>query len=157
MDGVGVWKEAESGFAVDLSELIAGAQAQQQKKAVAEAEQTPAGAPLTWRVTPEQVARINICDRAAIDEFYFDAGNFKRLSCSAWSFLRHNPSFRVVISAEDLLQQVYCDLITGFIKFRPFDTAISWAVFKSFRFAAVGGLDEVAIYKERKKCQKQAS
>lgn len=155
-----VLKEAESGFCVDLSVLVAQAMHEQQEREVAkytEIEETPPDMRLTWRTTPEQVAKINAGEREAIDEFYFE--NFERLKFSAWRFLRNNGFIKAVASYEDLLQQVYFDLRTGAVKLRPFDRAIGSAVFYSFRYAAVGGFDEIYIYqkKERGECQRVAN
>ena len=113
-------------------------------------EETPAGQKLTWNVTPEEIARINAGNREALDAFYFDADNLRRIKYSAYSFMRKNFFLLSVISWEDLVQQVYCDLVTGMTKLKPYDRAISQAIFNSFRYAAVGGLDEIFIPKERK-------
>ena len=122
-------------------------------------EQTPEGERLTWHVTPEQIARINIGDREALDAFYFDEDNFLRLRHSAYKFMRHNTFVKAVASHEDLLQQVYADLRVGLLKLRPYDHAISSAIFHSFRYAAVGGIDETYIHviKEKKRCQRQVN
>ena len=122
-------------------------------------EQTPEGERLTWHVTPEQIARINIGDREALDAFYFDEDNFLRLRYSVYKFMRHNTFVKAVASHEDLLQQVYADLRLGLLKLRPFDHAIGCAIFHSFRYAPVGGIDEVYVFKtkEEKRCQKQAN
>lgn len=153
-------KEAESGFTVDLSALVAQALQEQREKAsekYAHVEQTPEGGSLTWNVTPEQVARINAGEREALDKFYFD--NLQRLTYSAYRFMRNNAYVKAVASYEDLLQQVYFDLRTGAVKLRPFDRAISSAVFHSFRYAPVGGHDEVYIYKAKEigQCQRVAN
>ena len=92
-----------------------------------------------------------------IDEFYFS--NMRRLTCAAYSHIRHNYSITSIASYEDLLQQVYIELRTGVIKLRPFDKAINGAVYRSFRYAPVGGNDTTFIYqdKERGQCQKAAN
>ena len=156
----------------DISELIANAIKTQQNRPrvitpkqqpkpqkVLEIEQTPEGEPLTWNVTPEQIARINMGDREALDEFYFESENFLRLKFSAHKYMRNNAYAHVTASYEDLIQQVYLDLRLGLLKFRPFDHAISCAIFHSFRYAPVGGIDEVYVFKtkEEKKCQKQVN
>ncbi|MBQ8229981.1 MAG: hypothetical protein IJZ32_04740 [Clostridia bacterium] len=153
-------KEAESGFTVDLSALVAQALQEKREKAsekYAHVEQTPEGERLTWNATPEQVARINAGEREALDKFYFD--NLQRLTYCAYRFMRNNAYVKAVASYEDLLQQVYFDLRTGAVKLRPYDRAISSAVFHSFRFAPVGGYDEVYIYKvkESGQCQRVAN
>ncbi|MBQ8322816.1 MAG: hypothetical protein IJX91_02495 [Clostridia bacterium] len=148
---------AVKGFEVDFEQLVEAARQRKREKAAKNfslVEEIPAGESLTWAVTPEQVARINARNREALDGFYF--ANLRRLTFSAYRFMRNNAYLQSVISYEDLLQQVYFDLRTGVLKLRPFDSAISSAVYHSFRYAAVGGDDEVYIYqvKEKRKCQK---
>ena len=141
-----IWKEATKGAEVDFPALVLSAIRAKQEQAAAKVEtveQIPAGEKLTWHVTPEQIARINAGDRAALDEFYFD--NLYRLRCSAYRYMRNNAYVKAVASYEDLLQQVYCDLRTGAVKLRPYDKAICRAVFHSFRFAPVGGEDGIYI------------
>lgn len=155
-----IFKEAKSGFEIDLSALVAQALREQQEREEAkyeEIEETPPDKVLTWHTTPEQIARINAGDRAALDEFYFK--NLTRLRFSAYRFMRNNEYVKAVASYEDLLQQVYFDLRTGAVKLRPFDAAISQAVFHSFKYAPVGGFDEIYIYKakERRQCQRAAN
>ncbi len=136
---------------INVSELIAQAIEQkraEEQQAYTEVEEIPAGERLTWSVTPEQIARINACEREAIDEFYFDEDNFRRLKFSAYRFMRHNSYLQTVVSFEDLIQQVYCDLASGMVKLRPYDSAITQGIYTSFRFSAVGGLDEIYIYRE---------
>ncbi len=144
---------------VDVTSLIEEAIRAKQAQAAARfatVEETPAGEVLTWKVTPEQIARINAGEREALDEFYFE--NLTRLRFSAYRFLRHNGYVKAVASYEDLLQQVYCDLRTGLLKLRPYDYAITRAVFHSFEYAAVGGIDDVYVYERRgRKCQKQVN
>lgn len=171
--GAMAWAEAENGAGIDFTALLSEAiQAKRAReaKAIAEkderseqatkeaAERAPRGKALTYAVTPEQITRINAGDRAAVDKFYFD--NLQRLTYSAYRFMRNNAYLKTIVSHEDLLQQVYFDLRAGIIRFRPFDTAINGAVFTSFRYAAVGGLDELYIYQtveERGKCRREAS
>lgn len=151
-----ILKEEESGFEIDLSALVAQAlqkqQAQEAEKYLSEIEQTPQEERLTWNTTPEQIARINAGERAALDEFYFN--NYMRIVYSAHRFMRHNAYVKAVANYEDLIQQVYCDLRTGLLKLRPYDLAISLAIYHSFRYAAVGGMDEIYIHGV-KQCQKQ--
>ena len=142
----------------DISALIETAIKERDEKRIKTysiVEEVPTGQGLKWWDTqPEQVARINAGAREAIDAFYFE--NYKKIVYSGWAFLRKNAYLRSVISHEDLMQQVYFDLRTGVLKLRPFDKAITRAVYTSFRFAAVGGLDEIYIYEDkkgRKKCQ----
>lgn len=150
----------ENKIEVSLSDVVELAMARQKEeeraKRAAEAkelesvESTPQGEKLTWKVTPEQIARINAGERSALDAFYFDTDNLRRIKYSAYSFMRKKRFLLSVISWEDLVQQVYCDLVTGMTKLKPYDKAISQAIFNSFRYAAVGGLDEIFIPKERK-------
>ncbi|MBQ8375039.1 MAG: hypothetical protein IJX98_05660 [Clostridia bacterium] len=156
-----IWREELEG--VDVSaEIAAAIEAQERaKREAAEAfaatvEQIPEGERLTWKVTPEQVARINAGDREALDAFYFD--NYKRLYYCALRHLFHEQGIRVIVERDDLLNQVYVDLLTGLLKLRPYDRAINRAIFRSFRFAAVGGIDEIYIpYTEALECRKQRS
>lgn len=137
---------------INMQELIEAAIKRKQEKEGKEfsmIEATPEGERLTWKVTPEQVARINAGDREALDEFYLDPANNDRIRYCAYGFLRHNGYILSVASWEDLVQQVYCDLRTGFIKLRPYDRAIGKAIYRSFQFAPVGGLDEVFIPLEK--------
>ena len=149
---------------IDFTELLSAAINAKKKqelkvelKALEEIEQTPEGEYLSWETTPEQIARINAGDRVALDEFYFD--NYNRIKFSALRYVRNNSYIISVASWEDLAQQVYCDLRTGFIKLRPYNKAISESIWKSFRYAPVGGLDEVFIPREKggKACQKQVN
>ena len=133
---------------IDLAQLIEEAikrKKEKEAKTFSAVEATPEGEKLTWNVTPQQVAKINAGDRAALDEFYFDTSNHNRIRYNAYNYMRKNGYLLAVASWEDLMQQVYCDLLTGLVKLRPYDRAINKAVFASFRFAAVGGLDEVFI------------
>lgn len=160
--GKGTARQEAERATIDVTALIAEALRAKQEaeaKRYAEAEQTPEGERLTWRVTAEQVARINAGEREALDAFYFEPNNFRRIQCSAYAFFRHSPYFRPIIAAEDLTQQVYCDLATGLLKLRPYDRAISNAIFHSFRYAAVGGIDEIYIPHARRggRCRKQAN
>ena len=149
--------ENEIRASVDLADLIAAAVKEKQLKEGKKyeaIEETPEGEVLTWNITPRQVALINAGNQKAIEEFYFDTDNFRRIKFSAFRYMRNNAVFKAIASFEDLTQQLYCDLLTGYIKLRPFDKAISMALFQSFRFAPVGGLDEIYIYKTRdEKCQ----
>ena len=140
---------------VSLTEAIERAKEQQEERRrvqrAAEAaelesvEEIPEGKKLTWKVTPEEIARINAGNRVALDAFYFQEENFKRITFSALSFMRHSQFLKSVISAEDLVQQAYLDLALGLAKLRPYDGAISKTIFNSFRFAAVGGIDEIFV------------
>ena len=149
---------------IDVSGLIAEAIRAKEAEAAerySSIEETPSGESLTWHTTAEEIARINAGDRAALDRFYFEPDNYRHLKCCAWSFFRKQPYFRPIISDEDLKQQLYCDLRTGLLKFRPYDRAIRSAIYHSFRYAAVGGIDEIYIPNPRArrcgKCRKQAN
>lgn len=155
-----ILKEAESGFDVDISALVSQALQEKRENEAAKfekIEETPTGEELKWIITPEQVARINAGEREALDKFYFD--NLQRLTFSAYRFMRNNAFIKAVASYEDLLQQVYFDLRTGVLKLRPYDKAICAAVYHSFKYAAVGGFEELYIYKakERGRCQRVAN
>ena len=139
----------------DITAMISAAIQEKQAQTVLSfnvVEQSPPDKVLTWNVTHEQIARINAGDREALDKFYFE--NYIRIVYSARRFMRHNVYLKAVINHEDLIQQVYCDLRTGLLKLRPFDEAISRAMFHSFRYSAVGGIDEIYIM-ESKQCRKQ--
>lgn len=136
-------QEAPNGAERDISALLVSAM--QAKRTQIAIEAIPAGEKLTWNTTPEQIARINAGEREALDEFYFNPENHQRLLFSAYRYMRNNAYVKVVANYEDLMQQVYCDLRTGIIQLRPYDKAISRAIFHSFRFAPVGGEDELYI------------
>ena len=147
---------------IDVAAMIAAAIRAKEEKAAekfALVEATPEGKVLTWKVTPEQIARINGGERAALDAFFLDEDNYKHIRAGAWQFMRNNGYLKTVISYEDLINQFYVELLTGMVKLRPWDNAINRAEFTAFRFAAVGGLDDVYIpyQKEYPTCQKQAN
>lgn len=145
---------------IDISALILEAirakEAEEARK-YEEIEETPPGKALTWHTTAEEIARINAGEREAIDHFYFN--NLQRLTFSAYRYMRNNPYVKTIVSYEDLLNQVYLELRTGLLKLRPYDAGISSAVFHSFRYAAVGGIDEIYIPYQRRsgRCRKQAN
>lgn len=128
---------------------------------LSEEEETPSGEELTWHTTAEEIARINAGEREALDSFYFEPENYRHIQNCARSFLRKNPYCSPIASAEDFAQQLYCDLRTGLLKLRPYDRAIKSAVYHSFRYAAVGGIDEVYMPNPRERrssvCRKQAN
>ena len=130
---------------LEVVEMAIKSKQEKEAKKTENIEETPPGEKLTWNVTAEQIARINAGDRAALDAFYFDPDNFRRLTYSAHKFMRHKFYLKSVISYEDLMQQVYYDLRAGMVKLRPYDKAISFTIYHSFQFAAVGGVDEVFI------------
>ena len=146
---------------IDVAALIAAAIKAKAEKAAAKyalVEETPEGEALTWNVTHEQIAKINGGDRAALDAFFLDEGNYKHITSCAWQYMRNHGYLKSVISYEDLINQVYVDLLAGFLKLRPWNKAITRAVYTSFRFTAVGGLDEEYIpFKEVAQCQKRTN
>lgn len=98
-----------------------------------------------WDVTPEQITLINSpchpLHRVAVIAFY-DV-NFKLLRRMALRFLSpivKNQCLTVVISYEDLLQQVFCDMLCGYLKLPHEAAKIRSAIYECYRFAAVGGL-----------------
>lgn len=98
-----------------------------------------------WQTSAEEIERINAGDREAVNAFYRD--NFRYLRNLAWSFYhRHTrEAVRVIVSPEDMLQQVYIDLAGGLLKLYSSDKLIGRALCHSFRYAAVGGIDEIYI------------
>ena len=98
-----------------------------------------------WQTSAEEIERINAGDREAVNAFYRD--NFRYLRNLAWSFYhRHTrEAVRVIVSPEDMLQQVYIDLAGGLLKLCSSDKLIGRALCHSFRYAAVGGIDEIYI------------
>ena len=140
----GLSQQQQSGFDVDFSALFSAAQ-EEQAATLNDVEQTPSGARFTWNVTPEQIAKINAGDKDALAAFFFDEDNNRRIGYCASKFIRRNTFLQSIITAQDLTQQAFCDLLCGLLKFRPWDAAISTAIFHSFRYAAVGGIDEVYI------------
>lgn len=149
---------------IDVSGLIAEAIRAKEAEAAARCssiEETPSGESLTWHTTAEEIAKINAGDRAALDRFYFEPDNYRHLKCCAWSFFRKQPYFRPIVSDEDLMQQLYCDLAIGLLKLRPYDRAIRSALYHSFRYAAVGGIEDSYIpnprSRRKKACQKPAN
>lgn len=101
-----------------------------------------------WDVTHEQITLINSplhpLHRVAVIAFY-DV-NYKRIYNMARNALTYGKAFSrltAVISYEDLLQQVFADLLGGFLKL-PHDTEkIQQALRRCFYYTAVGGLEGV--------------
>lgn len=98
-----------------------------------------------WDVTSEQITILNSpchpLHRIAVIAFY-DV-NYNRLRCMAISFLSnsHHNYLINIVDYEDLLQQVFCDLLCGFLKL-PHDTGrIKQAIYRCFKYTAVGGLE----------------
>lgn len=108
-----------------------------------------------WDVTPEQITIINSprhpLHRVAVIAFY-DV-NYKRIYYMARNALTYGKAFSrltTVISYEDLLQQVFADLLGGVLKL-PHDTEkIRQAIYRCFYYTAVGGLEGVEDVKERR-------
>lgn len=143
-----IWKEAEAA-GIDVSALIAEAlkgkllQIKELPKvqkmevlAIPESEQLK-----WWETTRGEIEQINAGDRASIDAFYFR--NLWRIKCSAYSYMRKNEHLKKIIGYEDLINQYYIDLAAGLLKFGAWDKSIGKAMWHSFRYAAVGGIDEV--------------
>ena len=143
-----IWKEAEAA-GIDFSALIAEAlkgklpQIKELPKvremevlAVPESEQLK-----WWETTRGEIEQINAGERASIDAFYFR--NLWRIKCSAYSYMRRNEHLKKIIGYEDLINQYYIDLASGLLKFGAWDKSIGKAMYHSFRYAAVGGIDEV--------------
>lgn len=67
--------------------------------------------------------------------------NYSLLRRMAYRFLTlTNESLKSVVSYEDLLQQLFVDLLSGFLKFSFDFKQIRSAIYNCFKFAAVGGL-----------------
>lgn len=143
-----IWKEAEAA-GIDVSALIAEAlkgklpQIKELPKvqemevlAIPESEQLK-----WWETTRGEIEQINAGERASIDAFYFR--NLWRIKCSAYSYMRRNEHLKKIIGYEDLINQYYIDLASGLLKFGAWDKSIGKAMCHSFRYAAVGGIDEV--------------
>ena len=143
-----IWKEAEAA-GIDVSALIAEAlkgklpQIKELPKvqelevlAIPESEQLK-----WWETTRGEIEQINAGERASIDAFYFR--NLWRIKCSAYSYMRKNEHLKKIIGYEDLINQYYIDLAAGLLKFGAWDKSIGKAMWHSFRYAAVGGIDEV--------------
>ena len=99
-----------------------------------------------WDVTPEQITLINNprhpLHRVAVIAFY-DV-NYKRLKAMSLGFFnKANEGIKKIVSNEDLLQQLFCDLLSGCFKLPHKSEHISNGIFKCFRYAAVGGLEGV--------------
>lgn len=95
---------------------------------------------LTYNVTKEQIEKINSGDREAMDDFFFS--NQFRIERSAKCFMRNNVWLQSVISWEDLVNEFYVCLSRSLFLFRCCDRSISRCIFHSFRYAAVGGMED---------------
>lgn len=155
-----IYEEESGGFSLDLSELVKQAEREKREKTVKQLsagkvdvlqiEQTPAGLELkSWKTTPEQIARINAGD---INEWnaFFEENRKHIFSLAVGYYLRYERSLKPHVEALDLVHQIYCDVGTGIVKLRPWDSAIGCAFGRCCRFAPVGGVDEFYIPHLRK-------
>lgn len=108
-----------------------------------------------WDVTPEQITLINNprhpLHRVAVIAFY-DV-NYNRIYNMARRSLRYGKAYSrliAIISYEDLLQQVFCDLLGGFLKLPHNTEKIRAAIYRCFYYTAVGGLEGVNDVKKRR-------
>ena len=94
-------------------------------------------------ITAEQIKLINGNNRVlrgiAVNCFYFV--NIRLLRKMAYSFLRQNVYFVQIVEIEDLLHQLYVDLFGGYVKFELDVKQIRTAIYRCFKFTAVGGLE----------------
>lgn len=99
-----------------------------------------------WKVSARQCELITLGDRAAVDKFFED--NLARLKRAAASYIYSPTAFepwRRLLEIDDLVNQVYVDMRRGFLVMDM--NYISALVFRSFKFAAVGGFgDELGAY-----------
>lgn len=144
METNGMPERAEVDFTAMFLQALAEAREAEAAK-LTEAEEAPAGFLQKWKTSAGEIARINAGDPEAVNAFYFE--NYGHLLCLARSFYhRHTrEAVRVIVSPEDMLQQVYIDLAGGLLKLYPSDKLIGRALCHSFRYAAVGGIDEIYI------------
>ena len=158
-----IYEEESGRFEIDFSALIEAAQREKREKTAEKLavkiekniEETPAGLTLEkWIATPEQIARINRGDREALDTFYFDNMHYIKSLCNSY-YMKAGARLRVHAEPLDYMQQIYCDLRTRIVRLRPWDKAIARAIYRSLRFAPVGGVDELYIpyLKEYPLCQ----
>ncbi len=107
-----------------------------------------------WDVTPEQITLINSpshpLHRVAVITFY-DV-NLKRLYRMAIGFLKHdNREYLTdIVSYEDLLHQLFCDMLGGWLKLPHNTEKIDTAIYRCFTYAAVGGLEGVEDVKAKR-------
>ena len=95
---------------------------------------------MTYNVTKEQIEKINSGDRAAMDEFFFS--NELRIKRCAWCFMRKRIYLKAIITWEDLVNEFYLCLSRGLFLFSCSDKSITRCIFHSFRYAAVGGMED---------------
>lgn len=94
-------------------------------------------------ISSEQIALINnvLHPFHSVAVMCFYDVNFKLLRRMAYCYLACNLCFKAVVSYEDLVQQLYVDMLSGALKL-PYDTTkIKSVVYACYRFAAVGGLE----------------
>ncbi len=105
-----------------------------------------------WDVTPEQITLINSplhpLHRLAVITFY-DV-NYIRLHKMAYCFLQHAEYLIGLIEIDDLLQQAFCDLLGGWLKLPHNTEQIANAIYRCFRYTAVGGLEGVEDVKAKR-------
>ncbi len=104
------------------------------------------GAENGWFVSKEQIDLINAPENPfhSIAVLCFFDANQTRLKRLACAFLRWRQELCVIVDAEDLFHQAYCDMLCGYLKL-PHDTkGISHALCRCYDYAAVGGLEGVA-------------
>lgn len=101
-----------------------------------------------WDVTPEQITLINNphhpMHRIAVIAFY-DV-NFKllnRLACGYVYSDKTPPRFKTIVNQEDLLQQLFCDLLSGDLKLPHNPQMLRKKIIWSFKYALVGGMEGV--------------
>lgn len=104
-----------------------------------------------WKVSARQCELITLGDRAAVDKFFED--NLARLKRAAIKF-RYSPEIYdpclYLLELDDLINQVYVDMRRGFLVMDM--KYISALIFRSFRYATVGGFgDELGAYEYKPK------
>ncbi len=103
----------------------------------------------TWYITPEQLERMNDGERQATDDFFND--NHSHLYFLALSILRRmgcleNSQKKKLLEIDDLINQAYVDIRSGFIVFKYSRLSITKSIARSMRFAPVGGVDPTKEY-----------
>lgn len=96
-------------------------------------------------ITPEQIELINnqqhpLHSVAVICFYDVNYPLLRRMSFRYLSPLGKNGYLLSAVSYEDLLQQVFLDLLIGVLKLPQDSSKISSAIYECFRFSAVGGL-----------------
>ncbi len=139
-------KQTEAAEAAEREKAEArAARLREEAEKLNEAEEIPAGFLRKWKTSAEEVAQINAGKLEAVSAFYFRNYDYLQNFARAFFYRHTREAVRVIVSPEDMLQQVYIDLADGLLKLRPYDKAIGRAVCRSFRYAAVGGIEEIYI------------